>query len=50
MKQLLIAVALLVASMAASAQCTTHYVYAADGKMSVCQTCCSNGNCTTSCW
>jgi len=50
MKQLLLAVALLVASMAASAQCTTHTIMTADGRMVMCTTCCFNGNCTTSCF
>ena len=48
MKTILIAVALLTASVGAYAACTTNtFIY--DGKITTCTSCCFGGNCTTTC-
>ena len=49
MKTILIAVALLTTSIGAYAACTTHTVYQG-GRTTICTTCCSYGNCTTTCY
>jgi len=50
MKQIIVAILLAVSSMAASAQCNTHTIMTADGRMVMCTTCCFNGNCNTTCF
>ena len=49
MKKILIALALISAPVVAYAACTTHN-YMIDGRWVMCQTCCNNGNCTTTCF
>lgn len=46
--KLLITLALLASSFGVYAACTTHTIYTAD-KITMCTTCCANGNCTTTC-
>lgn len=48
MKMILALAALLAATTAAYATCTSH-TYFVNGKMTICTTCCTGGHCTTSC-
>jgi hypothetical protein len=50
MKKILAAVLGLGIATAAYANCTTHTLTTASGKMIVCTTCCYNGNCNTTCF
>lgn len=45
-----VGVALFFVVLAARANCTTQTVDAPDGKLVFCQTCCTGGNCVTTCF
>lgn len=49
MKKLIIAVTLLTVSISAYAACSTHQFWV-NGRLTICTTCCNNGNCTTNCF
>jgi len=49
MKQIIIAVTLLTVSITAYATCSTNQFWI-DGKLTICQTCCTGNNCQTICF
>lgn len=49
MSKILIALVMATAPILAYANCTNHS-YMLDGRWVLCQTCCNNGNCTTTCY
>jgi hypothetical protein len=50
MLKAIITAALILTAPAAWANCRTHTVFTADGKVITCTTCCYGNNCTTTCF
>jgi hypothetical protein len=50
MKTIIALAALLAATTAAYASCTTHTYFLQNGKIVTCTTCCNGGHCTTNCF
>jgi len=49
MKKYIVGIILALTATAVYATCTTNTIIGRDGRMTVCTTCCSYGNCTTTC-
>ena len=50
LSKLFLGVGVLLASVAVYAACVTNTVIQKDGSVTICTTCCYNGNCTTTCF